>query len=103
LSSPASPDGDLIWCPVAPNALAWRLWNDELVVYNDLTGSTHHLSTLGCIVMQELVSHPSGIAVSTLVHGIALDVGTTVDAILAQAVERTLAELAEIRLAAPAT
>ena len=94
---------DPTWRPVAPEALALRTWDDELVVYNDATGSTHHLNVLGRAVMQKLLSHPSGIAVSALVRSIADDAGTAADAELAQAVERTLADLAESRLAASST
>lgn len=89
------------WRPLAPDALASRTWDDELVVYNEVTGSTHHLSVLARAVMMTLLSHPSGIAVSALVRGIADDAGTTPDDELANAVERTLAHLAELRLAAP--
>ena len=94
---------DPTWRAFAPDALASRSWDDELVVYNDVTGSTHHLDVLGRAVMQQLLSHPSGIAVSALVRGIADDAGTAADDELADAVERTLAELAGLRLVALAT
>jgi PqqD family protein of HPr-rel-A system len=94
---------DPTWRPLTPEALASRTWDDELVVYNDATGSTHHLNVLGRAVMQKLLSHPSGIAVSALVRDIAGDAGTSADDELAEAVERTLADLAELRLAALAT
>ena len=94
---------DPTWRPLAPDALVSRTWDDELVVYNDVTGSTHHLNVLGRAVMQKLLSHPSGIAVSALVRGIADDARTAADGELAEAVERALADLAELRLAALAT
>ena len=86
---------------MAVDALASRTWDDELVVYNEVTGSTHHLSVLGRAVMTTLLSHPSGIAASALVRGIADDAGTAADDELADAVLRTLAHLAELRLATP--
>lgn len=92
---------DSSWRLVAPDALASRSWDDELVLYNDVTGDTHHLSVLGHAVMTMLASHPSGIALAALVRGIADDAGTSADGELAEVVERTLAHLAELRLATP--
>jgi PqqD family protein of HPr-rel-A system len=90
---------DPFWRPLAPDALAARSWDDELVVYNDATGNTHHLSVLGRGVMMMLLSHPSGIPLSTIVRAIADDAGTAADDELAEVVERTLVHLAELRLA----
>ena len=92
---------DSSWRLVAPDLLASRSWDDELVVYNDVTGNTHHLSVLGGAVMTMLRSHPSGITLSALVRRIADDAGTDADDELAGAVEATLAHLAELKLAAP--
>ena len=92
---------DSSWRLVAPDALASRSWDDELVLYNHVTGDTHHLSVLGHAVMTILASHPSGIALAALVRGIADDAGTSADGELAEVVERTLAHLAELRLATP--
>ena len=94
---------DSFWRPFAPDALGLRSWDDELVVYNDVTGNTHHLSVLGRAVMTSLLSHPSGIALTALARGIADDAGTGADDELVEAVERTLAHLAELRLAAVVT
>ena len=94
---------DPLWRPLAPEALASRSWDDEILVYNDVTGNTHHLSVLGRAVMMSLLSHPSGIALTALVRGIADDAGTAADDELVEAVERTLAHLAELSLAAAVT
>ena len=94
---------DPTWRPLAPQALASRAFGDDAVVYNDVTGSTHHLNALGRAVMQQLLSHPTGIALSVLVRAIAAGAATSPDAELAEAIERTLADLAELRLAALAT
>jgi len=90
---------DPLWRPFAPDAVASRSWNDELVVYNDVTGSTHHLGVLGSAVMTTLLLHPTGIAQTALVRGIADDAGVVADGDLAAAVERALADLSELRLA----
>ena len=92
---------DPCWRLVAPDALASRSWDDELVLYNDVTGDTHHLSVLGHAVMTILASHPSGIALAALVRGIADGARTSADGELVEVVERTLAHLAELRLATP--
>lgn len=92
-------NSDPFWRLIAPDALASRSWDDEIVIYNDVTGDTHHLSVLGHAVIMMLASHPSGIALAALVRGIADDAGTSADGELVEAVERTLAHLAESRLA----
>lgn len=89
---------DPAWRPVAPDAIASRLWDDELVVYNDVTGSTHHLSVLGSDVMRTLLEHPAGMALVALVDRIANAAGTGADRQLSNAIERTLADLAQLRL-----
>jgi PqqD family protein of HPr-rel-A system len=90
-----------LWRALTPQALAWRQWDDELVLYNDATGSTHHLGAIGADVLLALLRHPSGIAMDTLVRDVAqrfeLPGG---DGALASEIERTLADLADIRLAA---
>jgi PqqD family protein of HPr-rel-A system len=88
-----------VWRAYAPDALASRSWDDELVVYNDVTGSTHHLSVLGSAVMKTLLEHPSGIALGALVRVIADEAGTAGDRELRDAVERALEDLAALRLA----
>ncbi|MCB2099384.1 MAG: HPr-rel-A system PqqD family peptide chaperone [Rhodobacterales bacterium] len=34
------------WIAISAADLYWRSWNDETVVYNDLTGDTHQLDPL---------------------------------------------------------
>lgn len=92
-------DHEATWRAFAPDALASRGWDDELVVYNDVTGSTHHLSVLGSAVMKTLLQHPSGISLTDLVRDIAGDPGSVGDGEIREAVERALAHLAELRLA----
>ena len=48
-------DPEIRWRPLRPQALAWREWDDEFVVFNDDTGSTHHLNALGGEVMLALL------------------------------------------------
>jgi PqqD family protein of HPr-rel-A system len=88
------------WIPVAPDALAWREWDGELVVYNDVTGSTHHLSPLGSDVLLTLLRHPTGIDMTALVRDIADRVEISGELELDDAIGQALAELAELKLAA---
>ncbi len=88
------------WRAVAPHAIAWREWNDELVVYNDATGNTHHLAPLGGKVLIALLTHPSGIELSALVQVVAETAGIPDAQFLAPNVEEALTELAGLQLAA---
>lgn len=93
---------NVAWRPFATDAVTARTFDDELVVYNEVTGSTHHLSVLGRLVMLAVLAHPCGIALQALVRRVAEDGGVGVDE-LAQAVERTLVELSELTLVASTT
>jgi PqqD family protein of HPr-rel-A system len=94
-------NGNRTWRALAPEAIASRTFDDELVLYNDVTGSTHHLSVLGRSVMLAVLAHPCGVALDALVRRVADDSGIDADDALAQSVERTLAELSELRLVTP--
>ena len=91
-----------VWRALSPYALAWREWDDDVVLYNDATGSTHQLGPLGADVLLTLLRHPSGMTMSTLVRDVAQRIEVAGgDTALAGEVERTLAHLAEIRLVGP--
>jgi PqqD family protein of HPr-rel-A system len=82
--------------------VALREWDDELVVYNDLTGSTHHLDALGAEVLLALLRSPAGIDTTALTRDIAARVELGAGVELTAEIERTLGELAGFRLADPA-
>lgn len=92
-----------MWQPADQKPIAWRLLDDELVVYNELTGNTHHLSALGSEVLLALFRHPSGIEMIELARDIADRTDLAADESLARGVERALAELTELHLARPAS
>ena len=88
-----------LWRPAARDALALREWDDEFVVYNDATGSTHHLTALGGDVLQALLSHPSGIEAHALVDILAQRIEVAPGLSLAAEVESVLGKLRELDLA----
>ena len=88
-----------MWQLIRPQAIAWRQWDDELVVYDDVTGSTHHLSSLGADVLLALVEHPAGITVTSLVAHVRHHMQPSAHGLLPAAIAGTLAELARLDLA----
>jgi hypothetical protein len=87
------------WRLTAPHALAWRELDDELVVYNDATGNTHHFSQFGGIVLLTLVAHPSGVDMNSLVSTIGVAIQPAARAFLSVATQEALEQLAALRLA----
>lgn len=87
------------WRAVAPQMLSWRQWDDDVVLYNDATGSTHQLGPLGGEVMLCLLRHPSGIDVDSLVRDMTARVEIPAELQLAAEVERALGDLVELQLA----
>jgi PqqD family protein of HPr-rel-A system len=84
---------------VAPHALAWRRWDDDVVLYNDATGSTHQLGQLGGEVMLCLLRHPAGIDVAALACDMTSILEIPDELQLAAEIQRTLDDLAELQLA----
>ncbi len=88
------------WRPVAPYALGWREWDGEIVVYNDSTGDTHHLTPLAGKVFLALLRNPGGITISALIHLMSTDFAETE---IASEIPRVLSGLAHLELAARTT
>ena len=65
------------WRGVPASALEWRSWDDEFVVYNDLTGSTHRLDAVAARILQELSRQPA--TLDEIVSQLATDLGTEPD------------------------
>ena len=86
------------WRVIDPHALGQREWAGELVVYNDVTGHTHHLAPLGGAVLRALLQQPRGMAISEVIPVVAeaLDISDTQS--LIPDVQRTLSELADLNL-----
>jgi PqqD family protein of HPr-rel-A system len=95
----AAMDSDTLWRAPGAQAIAWRQWDDEIVVYNNATGSTHHLSPMGSAVLLALLRHPSGMETASLVRAVAEDFDVA-NMPLEAVIERTLTDLADLELAA---
>lgn len=88
------------WRIPQPEAIAWRDWDDEVVVYDDVSGSTHRLSALGSEVLLALLRHPLGIDFAALARDVTARVEVPTGTPLAAEIERALLQLAELGLAA---
>jgi PqqD family protein of HPr-rel-A system len=93
----------VIWRPVSPEAIRWRAWDDELVVYNDATGATHHLNPLGSEVMRALLAHPQGICEADLASNLGALVDASEQAVLCSEISKALVTLDALQLAVAAT
>jgi PqqD family protein of HPr-rel-A system len=89
-----------VWRPLFPGTLAWREWDDELVVYNDATGNTHHLSPIASAVLLALAPHRDGIDTPALVRLVEDRSEPSEHARLPVEVGRTLDELERLQLVA---
>lgn len=88
------------WRIVARDAIAIREWDEELVVYNDLDGATHHLAPLGGKVLLALLERPSGSNAIDLTARVGMLIGIADADVLAPAVEEALDELLRLDLIA---
>ena len=83
--------------------LLWRLWDDEVIVYDDRSGDTHLLQGLGAELFLELLNGPVRLDELTERTAAALDFEN--DSQFQQYVEQTVAEFIRLHLleAHPAT
>jgi len=54
------------WRTVPVDALVWRQWNDEVVVRNECTGSTHLLGSLAGSILKLLLANGPGLTAGEL-------------------------------------
>ena len=91
------------WHAATPHALAWRRFDDEVVIYNDATGSTHQLGLLAGEVMISLLQSDFGLPLAALVSDLMSRMYVSGNVDVAAEVQRTLDELEELQLASHAT
>ena len=89
------------WHSVPGHALVWREWDDEVVVFNQETGSTHLLGELAGEVLRLLVGAQCGATVDALAVDLT-DAANGADAeVWAPAVAQVLSDLERLGLAQP--
>jgi PqqD family protein of HPr-rel-A system len=84
-----------MWRVVPGQHLAFREWDGEAVLYNDLSGSTHLLDGAAVDVLQALRSAPC--VPATLAARLAESFGASADELLPE-IEDMLAELVRLDL-----
>lgn len=67
--SPTAPFRDMMWRVVPDHATAWRAWDGEMVVYDDISGDTLKLDVIMAASFQRLLRGPA--TTSELVEGLA--------------------------------
>ena len=91
------------WHAAMPYALAWRRFDEEVVIYNDSTGSTHQLGALAGEVMISLLQNSSGLAFPALVDDLTSRIEVVGSVDVAAEIQRALDELSELQLASRTT
>ena len=93
----------VLWRAVPDDAVAWREWDGEVVVFNRQTGSTHLLGELAGEVLRRLMAADRGATVETLAAGLTADPSEGDDAGWTAAIAEVLSEFARLGLAQPDT
>jgi PqqD family protein of HPr-rel-A system len=86
------------WRSVPPDAIVWREWDGELVVRNEVTGSSHLLAPLAGTVLQALLAADAGLSVEAIVARVNEELDPAAPASYG-AVEEVLAEFRRLGLA----
>ena len=88
-----------MWTVEAPEALAWRSWDGEIVLYDDRTGDIHHFDVASTAIFEGILSEPR--ALRDLISLTADRLQVVTDSELEGMVREILRVLSEKRLAAP--
>ena len=83
------------------NALAWRNWGDEFLVYNAASGQTHHLNFLAAEALRSLEAEAAD--VGELVRRLANQFEIAEGSPPLQMIDGLIRELDELGLIAPST
>jgi len=89
-----------MWKALDPEAIAWHAWDDEVVVYDEATGDTHHLAPLAGHVLRVLLQAASGMDMPSLTASVVAAFQMPQE-VLAQELDRALTELVRLELATP--
>jgi PqqD family protein of HPr-rel-A system len=89
------------WAVPSKNLLAWRIWDDEFLVYNAASGQTHHLNLLAGEALCSLEVEPA--ETRKLVRRLANQFEIAEDSPPLRMIDRLIHELDELGLIAPST
>jgi PqqD family protein of HPr-rel-A system len=89
------------WAVPSKNLLAWRIWDDEFLVYNAASGQTHHLNLLAGEALRSLEVEPA--QTRELVRRLAHEFEIAEDSPPLRMIDRLIHELDELGLIAPST
>ena len=81
--------------------LAWRVWDDEFLIYNTASGQTHHLNFLAGEALRSLEAEPG--SASELVRRLAEQFEIAEDSPQLQMIDRLIQQFEELGLIAPST
>jgi len=90
------------WSAVPADALAWRQFEDEIVVRNARTASTHHLESLSAEVLLALIQVDGPVTVEELAARLGLEGDNAADQ-WRSAIQEVLREFERVGLAEPVT
>jgi len=91
----------MLWRAVPADALAWREWGNEVVVFNQQTGSTHLLGEFAGEVLRRLVAAEGGATAEALAARLEADPIPADNAGWTRAVAEVLSDFARLGLAQP--
>ena len=97
------PSPEVLWSAVPGDALAWREWDTEVVVFNGETGSTHLLNELAGEVLCRLVASEKGAAIKALAVELADDTRDAERPEWMEAIAQVLSDFERVGLARPET
>ena len=88
------------WRIVAPHAIAWREWNDEVVVRAQ-TGSVHLLTALAGRVLRTLLESPDPLSSADVSAALQMDAPDDEHNAVRSAVDHTLDEFQRLGIIEP--
>jgi PqqD family protein of HPr-rel-A system len=92
---------ETVWGVPPQSRLAWRVWDDEFLVYNTASGQTHHLNFLAGEALRSLEAEPG--SASDLVCRLADQFEIAADSPPLRTIDRLIREFDELGLIAPST
>ena len=95
------PGPDARWRAIPAEALAWREWDSDVVVFNETTGSTHLLGEFGSEIFRRLLAAESGATVEALAAELTDGLNSVGVAAWTKAVAEVLSDFARLGLAQP--